>query len=343
MFLRSIIISVLFFFSGINNTSTEEIPVDREFNVTIPGNQREKFDLDLKKLNESSLQRDFEIRAIDPFQREELNKLRLQTAEGREIYFRVAAPFADKVFIVGTTEADQSLIISRVDDVGGSIRITFAARDRQGNFVKVPEAGQVFLFDEKGKEICLNIKPIETSSVEIHIGLAMDVSGSMHPFSSELNKSLQKFLSYLPEKAYCTIVEFESDHKILAGGVGNKALCHNLKNITLRTPGGRTRLFPALKELYDIVNAKHDTLKLILIVSDGVSDSYGKEEAKTAKKEVATFVNWLGNYDKNYALSEFADGELFGVASGSGSMLNRFFQKAGSVVNNQFVATPCKV
>ena len=312
---------------------------DRSFRLKIPRTSRTEGKIDLRKLNEKSLNERFRL-SIDPTDRDQLNRLQLSTTDGREIFGRLPVTFRDRTLIMGTTLDGHDILVSFVDELDGRLRVTFSLTDRSGRFVSLTERDEIFLFDRTGRKLCFEIETIETAGVPIHIGMALDVSGSMKRYHAQLNQALKSFAENAPRHAQCTVVQFRHKYRTLAGGVLGEASCRSLRTMELDRPSGETRAFPALREVYRQLHATQDGLKLALVVSDGVSQKGRIEEARSEKRGIPTFVNWLGDYDTNYALREFADAEIFGSEDKEG-LMDEFFERVGANVKSQFVATEC--
>ena len=309
---------------------------DRVFNLDLQQSQRGSFNLNLQELNQESLQRNFAIRIIDPFNRDDLDKLVLTTSNGRRIKFQVAVSHNKEDFIIGSPIENRQILISFVDIIDRKFVLTFSVKDQSGNFI-IPSSNQeIYVFDSNGREMCFNIEPIEHSGLPIHIGIAADVSGSMTPYSLELQDTLQQFMEHAPKNALCSVVDFND--RVF---IHQRAKSCHFSTISLRNPNGGTRIYPALYELYSQLHRSAKGLKLALVISDGVSETTNITAAKSAKKGITTFVNWLGDYDTQYPLKQFADAEVFGSAASNG-LLGTFFSKANANLHHQYVATQCE-
>jgi len=313
---------------------------DRGFSITLMPTDRQNTRFDLHALNERAFRNDFRIQLLDASDRDALQNATIYAADGRVVAFRTGVPFKGETFILGTTQGDRTLIVSSVDEPDGKMQVTFSAVDRNGKFIQNLSRGEVMIFDNKGRQSCFDFQQIKASSVQMSVGIAIDVSGSMGGYESELNRVIGLFMNQMPDQAYCSVIEFDHEYRVLVGG-GSPKRCSRVRGFAIRSPGGGTSIFPALKKLYEMVSAQNSGLNLVLVVSDGASGNEQLQEALQAKGKTTTFVNWLGHYSKTYSLAQFADAEVFGAVGKDGT-LSEFFTHAGSSLRNQFVATQCR-
>ena len=313
---------------------------DRGFSINLMPKDRENTRFDLHTLNERAFRNDFRIQLLDASDRDALQNATLYAADGREVAFRTGFSFNGETFILGTIHGNRTLIVSSVDEVDGKMQITFSAVGRDGKFIQKLSRGEVMIFDSKGRQACFNFQQIKASKVQMSVGVAIDVSGSMAGYETELNRVVGAFMNEMPDQAYCSVIEFDHEYRVLVGDGGPKQ-CSRVRGFAIRSPGGGTSVFPAIKKLYEMVAAQQSGLNLVLVVSDGASGNEQFHEALQAKGKTTTFVNWLGNYSKDYPLAQFADAEVFGAVGKNGT-LSEFFTHAGSSLNNQFVATQCR-
>lgn len=336
-YITSLIATLLLVWSP---TAAQEITEDRDFSVDLSPDVQRNPRFDLHAMNRRAFQDDFRIQLLDVTDRNALQNATIYAADGREIAFRTGVRFEGETFILGTTQHGHTMVVSSVKDVNGRMQVTFSIVGSDGAFMQDINRDEVMLFDSNGRQTCFNFQPVKASQVQTSVGIAIDVSGSMGGYEDELNRAVRTFMNEMPEQAYCSVIEFNQDYRILVGSTGFKR-CSRVRGFSIRSPGGGTSIFPALEKLYKLVGAQQSDLNLVLVVSDGASDKERLQEALQAKGKTATFVNWLGNYSKDYALAEFADAEIFGAVGKDGT-LSEFFTRAGASLRNQFVATQCR-
>lgn len=336
---RSIPLLIALIGSGVP-LCAQEAKDDRSFSISLMPTDRQNARFDLHTLNERAFRNDFRIQLFDASDRDALQNATIYTVDGREVAFRIGFPFNGETYILGTTQGDRTLIVSSVDEVDGKMQLTFSAVGRDGNFIQNLSRGEVMIFDSTGRQACFNFQQIKSSTVQMSVGVAIDVSGSMGGYEAELNRVVGAFMNEMPDQAYCSVIEFDHEYRVLVGD-GAPRQCSRVRGFAIRSPGGGTSIFPALKKLYEMVAAQQSSLSLVLVVSDGASGNEQFHEALQAKGKTTTFVNWLGSYSKEYQLAQFADAEVFGAVGNNGT-LTEFFAHAGSSLNNQFVATQCR-
>lgn len=321
----------------------QQFKEERDLNVNLTSN-RDTVQVNLYELNQSALREDFQIRMINTQDDKELQNAIIHDRNGKAINFRIAIRHNEKEYILGTTHSERSLIVSSISVVNRHTQITFSAVDRNGDFVSDISRDEVSIFDNSGRQQCFDFDKASSSNANVatSVGIAIDISGSMGGFENQINASINKFLGKMPQNAYCSIIEFDHAQNILMGGTGQKQLCNSLSNFNIRSPGGGTNIYPALNTIYDLVGEQNSPINMVLVVSDGASQE-DQNELNTAlqkKSDIPTFVNWLGHYNADYALAQFADAAVFGSISQDGALPD-FFEKAGASVGNQFVARSC--
>lgn len=306
------------------------------------GDREDDFTIDLNALNDRSYTFDFYIRVPDltnVTDDETLQKLDIRTKTGEEVYHRVRIDDGNRTFILGSLVDGRNLRISDFKNEDNIPQITFSVNDIEKGRLRDIDPGDIVIFDD-GREECFDYqKPFE-ANVSFSVGIAIDISGSMSRFRSQIDQSIREFARNVDSSAYCSVTEFNHDYRTIIGGSGQYQSCSALRNFSVSRPSGGTAIFPALRKTYEMVQEQNSDIELVLVVSDGASDNSQFNEALGQKQGTTTFVNWLGSYNPDYPLEQFADAEIFGSVEPNGSLPD-FFQAASMTVSGQFVARPC--
>lgn len=304
----------------------------------------EDFVINLYEMNQQSFQYDFHLQIMDLdgiTDDQALQDLEIRTSDGVLVQHRVRVEHDDTTYVIGSLVEDHQLRISSFETVDGVPQFTFSVTD--ANNVRIQDLSQLELvvFDE-GRDTCFDFVPPAQANLGISVGIAIDISGSMSGFESQINRSINAFLDQVGGSALCTIMEFNHDYELRTGGRNRRVRCDSVGRFQLSRIDGGTAIFPALEEMYRIIQGQNSALELVLVVSDGASTNDRYQEALDQQGDTSTFVNWLGRYNPDYPLAQFADAEIFGTAQEDGT-ISEFFQAAGLAVSGQFVARQCSI
>jgi uncharacterized protein YegL len=313
---------------------SQEIEIENEeggFELSL--DRREDFEINLHELNERAFSYDFHIQIPD-YSGSSLDEVEIYSRDGRLVYDRVGFENEGFEYVIGSLEEGHNIHISATDP-----HITFSLIDEHQNRLNQVEDDDLAIF-VNGRQECYRYQHSSVVNVTSSVGIAIDISGSMSGYENEINQSVQSFLDALDDSAFCTIVEFNHDYRILHGGEGQKQICKNIRNFSISGISGGTTAFPALEKTYELVQEQSSQLELVLVVSDGISDEDRLDKALRQKGDTTTYVNWLGYYNEHYPLARFADAEIFGAVQQDGT-LEKFFGVAGQSISGQFAATPC--
>lgn len=300
------------------------------------------FTIDLNELNQRSYSFDFHLQVPDLAGVTDdvaLQELDIKTRLGEIVHHRVRIDNGEKTFILGSLVEGQKVRVSSFANEDNRPQITFSVTGGNSRGTGELNRDEMVVFDD-GREECFDFVRAHKADVDVSVGIAIDISGSMGGYEQLLNQSIQAFSKSVDSNAICSVIEFNHEYDIVVGGNGKHASCRDLRNFKVTKPNGGTTAFPAIQKTYELVQEQSSDIDLVLVVSDGVSDNAGLDAALSRKMGTTTFVNWLGNYNKNYPLAKFADAEIFGAFE-QNSSLPDFFDAAGKTISGQFVAKPC--
>lgn len=319
------------------------IDTDTESDFSLDlGNRDGGFTIDLNALNKRSYSFDFHIQVPDlegVTDDQALQDLEISTRLGQTVHHRVLIEGSDKEYILGSLVDGRKVRVSSFNEENDIPQIAFSVTDENQRRLSNIEDDEFVVFDN-GRQECFNFQRAYEADLDVSVGIAIDISGSMSGFENLLNRSVQTFAKSVDSNAVCSVVEFNHEYEVVVGGDNQRVRCDALGNFQISQITGGTTAFPAIERVYDLVQQQKSDLELVLVISDGVSNSTGFADALSRKSDTTTFVNWLGNYRKDYPLADFADAEIFGSFEQNASLPD-FFDAASQTISGQFVARPC--
>jgi VWFA-related protein len=174
----------------------------------------------------------------------------------------------------GSESADESqsgslfAIHKRVDEVN----VLFIATDKRGKFVRdLNEADFAILDDHKPPQSIVNFR--RETDLPIHLGLLIDVSGSVHSRFDFERDAATRFLQHTVRSGFdkAFVVGFNGHSQMTQDFTDNvQSLADGIRRLQ---DGGGTALYDAIyqacKDKFLKDRADHPTRKAIVVVSDG--------------------------------------------------------------------------
>ena len=292
--------------------------------------------IDFRALNEDAFKTDFrffrEITSV-----EGLDDIVLVTKDGREAQFRTGVELDGELYILSDLLTGREFVVNDAYIEGGKKKIVFSALDKDLEFIGSLERSDLALFDKFGRQQCIDLTNIRDSDVAIKIGLAIDISYSMSGYEKSINSALSQFFRQMPLNSICHVVEFNHEYDFVVNGES----CQNISNsYSISGISGGTTAFPAMEELYKRIDDQARDTSLVIVLSDGFSDTLREDEAFKAKGDTTTLVNWLGSYNNGSPLSRFANAEVFGAVDKDGT-IPYFFDRISGLITSQYIASDC--
>lgn len=216
-------------------------------------------------------------------------------------------------------------------------------RDRNGNFVSPPK-GSLALIRTSGQKLCFEYKDVHIAAPKMAFILLLDRSGSMEAVISDVRDSAQIFLKDLPGCAECALASFNGSYAY-HNSVFQSCNKGDFKLQTLKAEGG-TDLYAPLLGAYESLSrdAFKDYQKAVILITDGQiePDEEMKQKLLTAKKDVLTFVYFLGE-KYEHPLIGLADAFLQSTTDLQAN-LQQYFHSLSTAYGTQKVleVRPCK-
>jgi Ca-activated chloride channel homolog len=166
------------------------------------------------------------------------------------------------VLIVGTSGQDQAFR-SRVDLVNVGVTVT----DRKGNLVAdlTPDDFEVYE-DGRKQTIQYFAAGDGDTAPAMHLGLMLDVSGSMDEDLSFSKTASIKFLNMLTDAVDITVVDFDTE--VRAARYSQNEFARLIERIRRKKASGMTALYDAIGLYLDGASAQ-DGRKIMLVYTDG--------------------------------------------------------------------------
>jgi Ca-activated chloride channel homolog len=166
------------------------------------------------------------------------------------------------VLIVGTSGQDQAFR-SRVDLVNVGVTVT----DRKGNLVAdlTPDDFEVYE-DGRKQTIQYFAAGDGDTAPAMHLGLMLDVSGSMDEDLGFSKTASIKFLNMLTDAVDITVVDFDSE--VRAARYSQNEFARLIERIRRKKASGMTALYDAIGLYLDGASAQ-DGRKIMLVYTDG--------------------------------------------------------------------------
>ena len=239
-------------------------------------------------------------------------------------------------FSGGTSE----IIKSNVNPTGFTITANF--KDGMGKFISPPK-GALALYTTAGEKLCFEYKDVKIAAPKMSFILLLDRSGSMEDVILDVGASAKKFLKDLPISAHCALVSFNGTFTY-HNEYYESCNCGDFKLGGLKAEG-KTDLYTPLLSAYESLSRASfkDYQKAVILITDGqiYSDAQMKKKLMTAKKDILTFVYFLGDKD-DQELIGLADAYLQTGANIKTSLQNYFHSlSAGYGTQKVLEVRPC--
>ncbi len=220
--------------------------------------------------------------------------------------------------------------------------ITANFKDKGGNFTS-PPVGALALYSTAGEKLCFEYKDVKRAAPKMAFILLLDRSGSMEEVILDVQDSAKDFLKELPPSAECALASFNG-----TATYHNKYFescnCGDFKLDGLKAEG-KTDLYTPLLNAYESLSRESfkDHQKAVILITDGLiyPDQEMKQKLLTAKKDILTFVYFLGAKDDEQLIG-LADAYLQGTKDIKAS-LQQYFHSLSTAYGSQKVLTvrPC--
>lgn len=233
-------------------------------------------------------------------------------------------------FSGGTSE----IIKTAGDPAALSVIASF--KDQNGNFVS-PPVDSIAVYTTNGEKLCFDYKTIQQASSKIGIAMLLDKSGSMSGDMEAVKSAANNFLGALPQSALCAVGSFNTT---LTYGHKNYQACNGggFGFESIEAEGG-TDIFNALNSAYDDLSGSffNGFQKATIIITDGytISDENRKTELLAKKKDILTFVYFIGGNKKD-DLEQLTD-HFIAQGGDVGRSLTDYFGAIEQAYNSQKV------
>lgn len=191
----------------------------------------------------------------------------------------MASPSADALGAGGLRQGQEPTFRTGVDLVHFGVTVS----DKRGNFVTDLTAAD-FEIHEEGQPQTLRVfaRGDESETLELHVGLLFDTSGSMSEDLKLARSAAIRFLNMLPDARDITLVDFDTEVRVAKYGQGDfPRLVERIRN---RKPDGWTALYDALGVYLDGAHDDHGR-KVLVLYTDG-----GDTRSTIGFGDVLTFV-----------------------------------------------------
>jgi len=166
------------------------------------------------------------------------------------------------VLIVGASAQDQAFR-SRVDLVNVGVTVT----DRKGNLVSDLTLDDFELYEDGRKQTVQYFAAGDGETAPaMHLGLMLDVSGSMEEDLSFSKTASIKFLNMLTDAVDITVVDFDTE--VRAARYSQNEFARLIERIRRKKASGMTALYDAIGLYLDGASGQ-DGRKIMLVYTDG--------------------------------------------------------------------------
>jgi len=261
---------------------------------------------------------------------EEIKRLGLKTKSG-ELVKSFAVDKQRGLIIATTVPGTAELSLVRKE----SKELFLSARDEKGSFITLqPE--QIGVFNFNGSHIGFEFKRFsELKDQRAYFVLLLDRSGSMSSVIGAVKQAASSFMMSLPANAYCRVLSFSHD---LMQHTRNFMPCAQAaKELGSIKAGGGTNLYGALVAGYRDLAAITDSLKAVVLITDGVGDGGMTKQQVLQRKNAPTHTYFLGSY-REQQLTGIADTFIYGDQDVR-KLLGKFLEQLGDAVRNQAIIT----
>ena len=236
-------------------------------------------------------------------------------------------------FIIGVDDPDLQPAINQVMSRDGRTELLVNFQDGEGRFVLPPDAS-IGTFTLNGVETPRLVTPFKESSQQVFVDLLLDRSGSMEEVIGDVKRAASEFMALLPfSQALCRITSFNGNYTRHTEGY--EPCVPGIHQVGWIKAGGGTDIYQPLLDAYRDGPVDPETMRLVVVVSDGVGRSRVSYDEVMVAKNAATFVYWLGDYDED-RLKGVADTFIHGKDD-IANLLGRYFGQVAGAVSNQVV------
>ena len=233
-------------------------------------------------------------------------------------------------FSGGTSE------IIRAASANGGIKIIASFRDKSGKFIS-PPADSLALYTIGGEKLCFDYQNITKAAPKMAFSLLLDRSGSMADVIDDVRTSALSFLGALPSSSECAVTSFNSGY-VAHNKYYQSCNKGNFKLNFLAAQGG-TDLYSPLLNSYESLSQPYfkDYQKAVIIITDGhiSTDAKLRQEVQNAKKDVLTFVYFLGEKEGRHLVG-LADAFLKSTSDIKNN-LDQYFKSLSAAYRTQKV------
>lgn len=281
---------------------------------------------------------------------DEIKFAKLFNTAGEAIRFRMLADERTGVIIGTTRDGVRMFLVKQLSQDGQEVYV-LSAEEKGGALITLDES-DLYVTNREREQICFDVDPMTESQIPISVGVAVDRSGSMTDAIADVRASMIQFLEQVPKRAQCRVVFFNhdavqamKDGTIAAVGGNHAASCALLGEHaasgaydSVLIAGGGTDIVPPLQYLYDGAGSEPEAVNVVLVISDGLTETSGFDDLTRRKQaaEAFTVVNWLGSYDQNYPLGKLSNHDVFGRTPGT-PYAQVFFNQVQRQLNNHLV------
>ena len=267
---------------------------------------------------------------------EQLSRLKLKSKSGTPLMsFSV-----DKAheMIVGTTVDKAKVAINLIRNTDKGTELIIGARDADGTF-RALSSEQVGVFTLKGSHLGFSMQRFEhATGHHAYFVILVDRSGSMKSVMAAVRDAARSFMAALPKNARCRVISF--NHAFIHHSSGFDACNPKQHHIDQITAGGGTDIYTPLVAAYDELRPASDSLRAVLVITDGVGSSRLTKAQVLSRKSAPTHVYWLGDYRDGGErhLAGIADTFILGEQNLK-AMLQNYFKQMSEQLKHQYVIT----
>lgn len=138
--------------------------------------------------------------------------------------------------------------------------------DRKGNLVTDLTADDFEIYEDGRKQMIQHLATGDGPSVPLHLGVLLDVSGSMGEDMSFTKTAAIKFLNTLPDAADITVVDFDTE--VRTARYGQNEFPRLVERIRRKKADGFTALYDAIGTYLDGASGQ-DGRTIMLVYTDG--------------------------------------------------------------------------
>lgn len=261
----------------------------------------------------------------------EIERLNLKTKAGDALQGFVVDKH--RGLIVGTSVAGATLDLSLASKGASGTELVVSARDQQGKFLALA-AEQIGVLDFKGAHLGFDFQRFsEVRDRRAYFVVLLDRSGSMYSVMGTVKQAAASFMNSLPGNAYCRVLSF--NHELMQHTRSFVPCTQASNELSAIKASGGTNLYGAIVAAYAELAPISDSLKALVLITDGVGQGGMSKQQVLQRKNATTHVYYLGSF-REEQLTGIADTYIYGEQDVK-NVLGRYFTQLGDSIRNQHV------